>query len=238
MRKLFTLASLCLSVLAIATTGKAQQISGDYVESRNADVYTGYCVANAEMNLVGDQAVMGWRVNRGSWNGVTVDGLGVVAIIKADATIGDPYTGNIPIAKAVVVVDEKASVAQRAALVNFAKAMGGQLLDDVVRVVAAPIDFEVAQENGHYNKIKMMAGTIAGIETRTLNSKDHLCGNEETFYKPLTQMTHAMAAVAMLDMYEGKDLNVTWKLSGKRSAFIGSFSTGQNIPAPQAMAHH
>ncbi|MEW6128297.1 MAG: DUF1326 domain-containing protein [Acidobacteriota bacterium] len=238
MRRMFILASLCLSVLAMASTGNAQQISGDYVESRNADVYTGYCVANAEMNLVGDQAVMGWRINNGSWNGVKVDGLGVVAVIKADATIGDPYTGNIPAAKAVVLVDEKATPAQGAALLNFAKNMGGQLLNDVVRVVAAPIDFEVSQENGHYNKIKMTAGTIAGIETRMLNSKDHLCGNEETFYKPLTQTTHAMAAVAMLDMYEGKDLNVTWKLSGKRSAFIGSFATEQTLTSPQAMAHH
>jgi hypothetical protein len=30
------------------------QISGEYVETRSADVYTGQCFANGEVNLVGN----------------------------------------------------------------------------------------------------------------------------------------------------------------------------------------
>lgn len=223
MRRLFFITAACLSLLALSSTGFAQQISGDYIESRSADVYTGACVANGEVNLTGDQAILGWKVNKGDWNGECLDGLGVVAVVKANATLGDVYTNPYP-AKAVLIVDERASADQRQALISFAKEMGGQLFNDVVRVEIAPIKMEVKHDGGHFAQVSMHAGSIAAIETRGLTKRDHLCGNETTFYPPLTDTVHAMPAVAELDQYAGQDLGVSWKMSGKRSAFVGSFS--------------
>ena len=223
MRKFLVFVAICLSVLVITSTGRAQQISGDYIETRSADVYTGFCVANGEVNLVGDQAILGWRVDKGDWNGVCLDGLGIVAAVKANATLGDKYTDPYP-AKSVLIVDQRATGEQREALINFAKAMGGKLLTNVVRIEVAPIQLEVSHANGHHDNVKLHAGAIAAIETRTIGKHDHLCGNEETFYQPLTATTHAMPAVAELDQYTGKDLGVSWKLSGKRSAFVGTFA--------------
>lgn len=223
MRRFSFLGAACLALLVLATTGKAQQISGDYIETRSADVYTGACVANGEVNLVGDQAILGWKVNKGDWNGVCLDGLGIVAAVKANATLGDPYTNPYP-AKAVLIVDERASAAQREALINFARQMGGKLFNEVVRVEVAPIKMEVRHDGGHFANVSLHAGTIAAIETRGLTKLDHLCGNESTFYPPLTETVHAMPAVAELDQYAGDDLGVSWKLSGKRSAFVGSFA--------------
>jgi hypothetical protein len=65
------------------------------------------------------------------------------------------------------------------------------------------------------------------VETRAIGEKDHLCGNESTFYQPLTATTHAMPAVAMTDEYRGTDLNISWTLHDKRSAFVGTFATQQ-----------
>src|SRR5262249_16851674 len=149
MRKTLILAATCLSVLVIVSTGKAQQISGDYIETRSADVYTGFCVANGEVNLVGDQAILGWRVEKGDWNGGCLDGLGIVAAVKANATLGDRYTDPYP-AKSVLIVDQRASAEQREALINFAKEMGGKLLNNVVRVEAAPIELEVSHASGQH----------------------------------------------------------------------------------------
>jgi hypothetical protein len=223
MRRLFFIAAACLSLLGLSSTGLAQQISGDYIESRSADVYTGACVANGEVNLTGDQAILGWKVKQGDWNGVCLDGLGVVAAVKANATLGDVYTNPYP-AKAVLIVDERANAEQRQALISFAKEMGGALFNDVVRVEVAPIKMEVKHDGGHFAKVTMHAGNIAAIETRGMTKLDHLCGNETTFYPPLTDTVHAMPAVAELDQYAGKDLGVSWKISGKRSAFVGNFS--------------
>lgn len=223
MRRLLFIAAACLSVSVLSSTGFAQQISGDYIETRSADVYTGACVANGEVNLAGDQAILGWKIKKGDWNGECLDGFSVVAAVKANATLGDPYTNPYP-AKAVLIVDERASAEQRLALVSFAKEMGGALFNDVVRVEVAPIKMEVKHTSGHFANVSLQAGNIAAIQTRTIGKHDHLCGNETTFYAPLTDTVHAMPAVAELDQYTGKDLGVSWKTSGKRSAFVGSFA--------------
>src|SRR3954464_14857740 len=89
----------------------AQQISGDYIETRSADVYTGQCFANGEVNLVGNEAIMAWHVDKGAWDGVALDGLNVVAVVRAKATLGDPYADPYP-AKSVLVVDDNATAAQ------------------------------------------------------------------------------------------------------------------------------
>jgi len=34
--------------------------------------------------------------------------------------------------------------------------------------------------------------------------QDHLCGNEVTFYPPLTELAHSMPAVALTDTYNGR----------------------------------
>src|SRR6266478_4600440 len=117
MRKIIFIAAI---VLLIAAVAQAQQISGDYVETRNADVWTGACFANGELNLAGDQAILAWRVNEGKWKGVALDGLGVVGVVKANATLGDQFNDPYP-AQAVVIVDARANAEQRKALVGFAQ---------------------------------------------------------------------------------------------------------------------
>jgi hypothetical protein len=223
MRKFMFSAALVLGVLTLSATGQAQHISGDYIETRSADVWTGACVANGEVNLAGDQAILAWRVRSGDWNGVSLEGLTVVGVVKAGATLGDQFNNPYP-AKSVLIVDEKATAEQQKALVGFAQAMTGELLKNVVRIEIAPIKMEVSHEGGHYGKTFVHAGDIAGIETRSLNGKDHLCGNEDVFYQPLTALMHAMPAVAELDQYSGPSLGVSWTTHGKRSAFVGSFA--------------
>jgi len=196
------------------------QIAGDYLESRSADVYTGQCFANGEVGLTGDEAILAWHIHSGSWDGVKLDGFSVVAAVKANATLGDPYADPYP-AKSVLIVDNRADARERGALAAFARHMGGQLLANVVNVINAPIDFQVAQE--HHGSALLRAGDFVTLETRSINENDHLCGNESTFYPPLTQVSYAMAAVAMTDSYSGKGLGTTWTLHDKRSAFVGSF---------------
>jgi len=199
----------------------AQEIRGDYLETRNADVYTGQCFANGEVNLVGDQAILAWHVRNGSWDGVSLEGLTVAAAVRANGTLGDPYESPYP-AKAVLLVDDQASAQQRAALVHFAEHMGGELLKNVAQVI--PTQMELVVNAEHHGAAMLRAGNFATIQTRGIGDKDHLCGNEVTFYPPLTETAHSMPAVALTDSYSGPGLGVSWDLHGKRSAFVGTFA--------------
>ncbi len=215
----------CLIVLgvflALSTCLFAQQIRGDYLETRSADVYTGQCFANAEVNLVGNEAILAWHVQSGSWDGVPLEGLTVAAAVRANGTLGDPYEDPYP-AKSVLLVDDQANPQQRAALLNFAKHMGGDLLTHVEQVVPVPMELVVNHEQ--HGVAMLRAGQFATVQTRSIGEKDHLCGNEETFYPPLTQLAHSMPAVALTDSYSGPGLGVSWDLHGKRSAFVGAFA--------------
>jgi hypothetical protein len=214
--------SLVFAQPPVTSSASTVKISGQYVETRSADVYVGQCFANGEVNTAGEEAIVAWHIGAGSWDGVSLEGLTIVGAVKAQATLGDPYGKPYP-AKSVLIVDKQATPEQRQALINFAQEMGGELLRHVVRVIDAPIDMEVAQGQ-HSTRARLQAGDVVTVETRAIGEKDHLCGNENTFYQPLAQTAHAMPAVAMTDQYSGNDLNVTWTLHDKRSAFVGTFA--------------
>jgi uncharacterized protein DUF1326 len=211
---------LCVALLLLSTAVLGQQIRGDYIETRSADVYTGQCFANGEVNLVGDEAILAWHVQSGSWDGVSLDGLTVAAAVHAHATLGDPYANPYP-AQAVLFVDDQATLQQTSALVAFAHQMGGELLRHAEQVIPAPMELVVNPE--HHGVALLRAGQFATVQTRPVNEKDHLCGNEATFYPPLTQLTHSMPAVALTDSYRGPGLDVDWESHGRRSAFVGTF---------------
>jgi hypothetical protein len=222
MRKFTLVLSLCLAALLASQAG-AQQIQGEYIESRNADVYTGHCFAMAEVNLMGDQAIVGWRVSKGEWQGVKLDGLSVVGVAKASGTLGNPYENPFP-AKAILILDEKATPEQRDALKAFAQEMGGELLKNIVRTETAPISISLEFHDEHPSGGKLQAGELATIIARSFTERDKICGHEHAYYPPLTATKHTMPAAASLDQFTGDGLGVKWTLREKRSAFVGHFA--------------
>src|SRR5258707_2659598 len=166
-------AALCISAaLAVSANLPSTHVRGEYIEARTADVYTGPCFANAEVGLTGDLAVMGWKIEKGSFQGVNLDGLSVMGGIRASNTLGDVTATAYPV-KAVLVIDERANAEQRLALKGFAQKMGGQLLADVVHVEYQPIEFSLADNSVHSRKAVMKAGNMAKIATRPLTEDDH-----------------------------------------------------------------
>jgi hypothetical protein len=213
-------AMLALPALAKATP---KGVTGDYMEFRSADVYTGPCFANGEMGLQGRNGVLAWRVREGAWNNVSLAGLSVVAVVRASNTLGDNFVDALP-ARSVVIVDQRATPAQRAALVNFAQAQAGRLLANVVAVESQPISFEVNEKDRGYATLQ--AGNLVELKTRAIGMQDMFCHNEEVFYQPLvSHLQHAVPAVELESTYTGNHLNVTWNDSGRRSSFVAGFAT-------------
>lgn len=208
--------------LVMANSLPKVKIQGTYVEARNADVYTGPCYANSEVNMMGNLAVMGWQVKNGEFNGVDLSGLGVVGVIKASATLGDVINSVYPVSS-VIIVDKKANAAQREALVAFAKRMGGDLFQHVNQVDVQPITLELKDNNLHSVRATLKAGNVASIITRPIQDGDHHCSNEEVWYEPLTKVDHYMAGVTIAHDFKGKGLDTTWSSPAKRSAFVASF---------------
>ena len=69
----------------------------------------------------------------------------------------------------------------------------------------------------------LTAGPEVELRTRPLNHHDHVCGNEEVYYPPLTPTAEAVPAVTLAHAFRGAELGKTWSSPGKRSAFVGRF---------------
>jgi hypothetical protein len=196
-------------------------VRGQYVEARTCDVFAGSCFANADTGITGRNAVLAWKVESGTVAGTKVDGLGVVAVLSATETLGLKQSAP---ARAVLVVDDRATTAQREALVKFAKAQAGSLIGEVVATHSAPVELTICKCDGEGCAI-VKAGKVK-IATRCIDlDHDKACGNETTQYPPLAKGVEARAAFAVEHSFTGKDLNETWNDGGRRGAFVGSFAT-------------
>lgn len=220
MRALMGLAAgLCLISGGLAS---AAQISGEYLEARSCDVYTGPCFANAEMDLAGKEAVMAWKVEDGGWNNVSLVGLSVAVVANSEKTMGDTGVFRMKAGKikSVILVDERANPAQQAALVEFVKATAKDYTQDVVKVQSAPMSLE----NNHLSgQGKFTAGEVAKIETRGLGKGDCVCTNEMVFYQPLNKVADFSPAYSNTLSYTGDGLDNTFTNHNQRSAFLATF---------------
>jgi hypothetical protein len=228
-----TLTALCGAlVLFGAGVASAAGIKGDYVEARTADVFTGPCFSNAEVFIYGSQAVMAWKVNEGSFQGVDLAGLSVAAAVKGTTTFSEDKPEQ---ARAVLIVDEKADSRQREALVALARDLGGARLANVVDVKAARISMKLEAHamnepahagHGmpHAPRASFWAAGLAQIVTRPLDDGDHFCGNEVVAYPPLSRGVQALPAYTLGHQFKGAGLGTRWDDPNCRSAFVGHFA--------------
>src|SRR5438270_2761921 len=110
MKRAIVLLAVCglASTVSIAAGGRST-VSGQYVEARTAEVFTGGCIMGSEAETVGKQAVLAWKVDRGSFDGVNIDGLSVVAAVTGDRNLGIQEIGGArPATRSVMFVDERA----------------------------------------------------------------------------------------------------------------------------------
>jgi hypothetical protein len=212
----------------------AAGIRGDYVEARNADVFTGPCFSNAEVFIYGKQAVLAWKVNEGSWNGVDLAGLCVAAAVKGETTFSEDKPEK---ARAVLIVDAAASARQREALIAMAKTFGGARLGHVEAVTTTRMrltleDHPTAQGDSahpahgmpHSPRASFWAAGIAQIVTRPLDERDHFCGNEVVAYPPLSKAVDVNPAYTLGHEFKGEGLNTRWDDPNCRSSFVGHFA--------------
>ena len=213
------LAAALLFAAPLAASAPADDPTGVYLEARTADVYTGPCFANSEEGLTGREATLAWAIEEGSWDGVDLGGLHVVAVVRAEETIGDVHARPVA-SRSILLVDERADEAQQAALVAFAKARAGGVLGKVTGVEPAHVSLEVSPER---SSARLVAGETVRLATRGMTQGDHVCGNESVFYPPLVQEVSAEPAVTTENAYTGTAFGGTWSSPGKRSAFLGRF---------------
>jgi hypothetical protein len=199
--------------------GSNGTISGAYVEARTAEVFAGGCIMNSEAETTGRQAVMAWKVDRGSYQGVSLDGLAIVAAVNGDRNLGmREMGGEAPEAvQAALVVDARATGAQREALVAMARELSKGVIRDVVSVKPAPITY------WDDNDRVAIAAPDVQLTVNKVMKHDPSCGAMQWF-RPLTTVQQGSMGVAEAHAFSGSALGTKWSDPNKRSAFFAKFT--------------
>ncbi len=202
MKRLIIVFSLLGVAVSPLIAGGKGSLTGEYVEARTAEVFTGGCIMNSEAETMGKQAVLAWKVDRGTFNG----NLGM-----------QEMGGEKPTVRSAMYVDARANAAQQLALVAMANELSKGIVGTIVQVTPSPISFA-----DHGSEIQVSAGQV------TLDVNKHLtheptCGAMQWFH-PLAQVDDASMGVADQHSFLGAALGTKWSDPNKRSAFFGTFT--------------
>jgi hypothetical protein len=218
MKRAIVLAAVVgLASTVLMASGGKESVSGQYVEARTAEIFTGGCIMGSEAETMGKQAVLAWKVDRGTVNGVSVDGLSVVAALAGDKNLGlHEIGGDRAVVRSVVYVDERANPVQRIALAALAHDLT-KSIGTIVSVTPAPITFSDAGQTIH------VATSNVALDINKVMSHDPTCGATQWFH-PLASVDQATMGMADQNAFSGSTLGTKWSDPNKRSAFFGTFS--------------
>jgi hypothetical protein len=218
MRPLIAATALTALTVGASLGANPVTVKGTYVEARTAEVFAGGCVMNGEAGTTGRNALLAWRVDRGQINGVPVNGLAIVAAVSADKNLGIHEIGGEPaITRTALFVDQRATPAQRAALVSMAKQLSNGVVDDVVAVTPAPIQFVDAGQD-----IRVSANALQ-LTVQKEMTHDPTCGGKQWFH-PLAKVDAADMGTTAENAFTGTALGTKWSDPNKHSSFFGTFS--------------
>ena len=173
---------------------------------------------NGEAGTTGREAILAWKVDRGTFSGVSLNDLAVVAAVSADANLGiREIGGEVATTKTALFVDQRATPAQQKALIAMAKKLSNGVIDSVVAATRAPIQFV---DDGR--SIRVASASLKLTVAREL-SHDPTCGGKQWF-GPLSTVDRADMGTAADNQFSGTALGTKWSDPNKRSAFYGTFS--------------
>jgi hypothetical protein len=212
------LAALIATAPAVLAASGTTTISGDYVEARTAEVFAGGCIQGSEGEAAGREAILAWRVGRGQVNGVALDGLSIVAVVAGNNNLGTHELGGAAPTKvrSVLRLDERATPAQREALVAMARALAPAMLTDVIDVKAVPISF-----SRDADRLAVKAGE-ASLDVSTKVDHSPTCGALQ-WYEPLAATTQSTLGHTTSEAWSGSALGTQWSMGDKRASFYGTF---------------
>jgi hypothetical protein len=213
----FVTLALTVVLCALAFSLRAEsseRIMGDYVEVRTASVFAGACHYNGELTTSGRDALLAWNFTSGHWRGTDLAGLRAVAIVSSDANLSENAAR-----RSEIIVDQQASDAQSAALLELLKSNYAASLGTIVSVKSAPIQF--SREGRSYT---VSATNLTSVSIEAMPN-DLCCKMPNmVWYAPLIQLENRKVGYTKKAVYSGSDIGDAWQRSGENSAFYGSFS--------------
>ena len=146
---------------------------------------------------------------------LTLDGLTVVAATAGEENLAVAGTPR----RTVFYVDERATTAQREALVALLRAKTGTDFGRVVAVRTAPIQFEEKSDG-----LRVTVSGAARLDATKMPDAACCRWPGSRWYDPLARAQDVRVGSAAVNEYDDSLLDVRWKHNGQNSVLFGGFT--------------
>jgi len=216
--KKFTSLLIALTPFLSANLYAASQPRGTLLELHSCELYAGGCIVSSEEPMDGRHMLQAWNFSGGNFDGVDFAGLKLAVLQASSANLA---AENTAADRAVVYLPEKASAAQREALLAWLKATLPEMKNARLQTRTAPLQFAKTAVGYAFS-----AGDTINVKTDSLESCDKGGCGESLWYSPRTSSSAFTVAVNQSSRINEPLIELKWSDAGKRSIFLAKF--GEN----------
>jgi len=203
-------------LLALAAAGQPQrEVIGDYIEGRSNHVYGCYCEWSGEGVTGGREAILAWAIREGSFEGTSLAGLRMAAVIVGESTLS---MGEAP-RTSILFFDSAALPAQRQAGERLLRWRYARLLGQVRNVHSVPIQFRREADSA-----TLGVGEMLTLTMRRAVLPDDVLQGATLWYDPFIPLVEATLGTTLNNKYWGGDFDQRWQHSEPTtSGYFGHF---------------
>jgi len=219
------MSDLCLVTMMLAgaaLTGPNNPVTGQYMEDRSSRVYGCPCEWSSEYVSYGREAVLAWKIESGEYEGESLVGLRLAAVLASDFTLSAAASPR----RSTVFVDAGASAMQRDAGVAWLRSQYGDVLGRIVGVHESPIEFNV-----DVGSATLRVGDVLDVKMRRANFATDTLPWASLLYDPLTKLKSYTLGTTLNTQYSGPDLQMRWtRQEAAITGYYGTFSLKRPTP--------
>ena len=214
------------ALLAHARASEAAAPCGRYVEARTAAVFAGACHYGSQFTTEGRSAVLGWRVETGEWEGVSLAGVELAAVLDAPENLAqEPSVAGSGRSSIVIVDRGLAPEVERAALA-WLRAEHGARLGTIVAVDRAEVAVACEEE-----RFSLVAGETIRLEGSALPERQCCRMPYQAWYEPLVPVSERLVGLPTLFTVREPRLGLAFRRPGENDAFFGRFGVAASDAA-------
>ncbi len=192
-------------------------LSGRYVEARTAAVFAGACHYNSEFVTAGRRAVMGWSIESGRYDGVSLAGVQIAAAVRAKSNL---HLADSP-RESVVYLSRELTGAEVQGALAWLREQQAEVVGKILEVRRTTVQVAVAK--GAEGNFQLTAGKDIALVGGSLPNRECCAMPFNVWYEPLSPVQKKFVGRAESVSINIEQLKSRWSRFDDNCVYFGAF---------------
>ena len=181
-----------------------KEVTGKYIEVRSNHVYGSYCEWSGEAVTGGREAVLAWDVEAGEYDGVSLSGAKIVAVLVGQSNLGEESAPR----RSLILLDSAASEPQRQAVKHLVQEHYGKLLGHLLKTYVVPIEYYWGNDQAN-----VRIGELLTLSMRKARLPEDAMRGAQHWYDPFIPLTEFILGTTLKNSFQCEDFALHWNTS-------------------------